>query len=369
MTEKYIDCDVHPWEIGGIGATFPYLSDSWRRRLAPYRNVDAPYSDLGMQLARGPKFPGPRKDAIPPSGGPTGSNVEYFKKHYLDQHPVEVAILLPLQPLRVDAFVNPDEAAMIVAGYNDCFADKWLSVDGRFRLAMVVAPQDPALAVAEIERFGPKRGVVGIMMPLLNVWLGDRRFYPIYDAAQELGLPLILHPNGQESDWVGSPVFAGGTPGFHAERYALFGQFATSNLTSLIFEGIFERFPKLKVVFTEFGWTWVPPLLWRLDATWKAARSTMPWVRKSPTEYVLDHIRFTSEPAIEAPNDLYTSQILTMMDASRTMLFSSDYPHWDADEPDFVFRFLEPAAKHRIFRLNALELFGERLMVAAPAAS
>ena len=282
-------------------------------------------------------------------------------EHYFDQHNVELGALIPVQPMLVDPFVNASEAAMIVQGFNDYFVHEWLPADSRLRMHMVIAPQDPLRAAAEIRRLADTPGIVGVLMSPTNVMFGDRRWDPIYEAAQEVGMPVVIHPNGSEGDFQGSVAFAGGIGGSHVERYCLYFEIGISAVVSLVFQGVFERFPNLKFVITEYGWTWVPALLWRMDSAWKAGRANVPWVKRSPTEYVLDHVRFTSEPALEPPNDAETLRILEGMHAERTLLFSSDYPHWDADQPEFVFRKVPAELERRIKRDNAIETYGERL--------
>ena len=75
----------------------------------------------------------------------------------------------------------------------------------------------------------------------------------------------------------------------------------------------------------------------------------------------MEHVRFTSEPAIEVPNERYLKQVLEMFNADRTLLFSSDYPHWDSDNPTLVFKNLSEDTRTRIFHSNAIETFGDRM--------
>jgi uncharacterized protein len=367
-----VDCDVHPIAPEGIASAFPYLPEVWARRLQPLQAVDGVengrrVSQRGLQLLRG-VIPWPqRMDASPPTGGAPGSDVNFMCQHHLDRHGIHIAVLLPIQTSKADAFTGPEEAYWFVRGMNEYFADRWLKVDPRFRLAMVVSPHDPVAAAAEIRRFGPTPGVVAVWIPLINTLMGRPYWYPIYEAAQELGLPILTHPNGQESDWQGTVTFAGGVPNTYVEKYSLLNQVAASNLVNLVFSGVLERFPTLKWIFVEYGWTWVPAQLWRMDAAWKAARRSVPWVVKSPTEYVRERVRFTTEPALEPPTDGEQARVLAAMHADSTLMFSSDYPHWDSDEPSFVFRHLQEPLRQRIFSENAIETFGPRLGVTVPS--
>jgi predicted TIM-barrel fold metal-dependent hydrolase len=368
-----IDNDVHPMANEGIAAIFPYLPAAWSKRLEPLRGIDGVQDgrliQRGLQLARGPAPWPDRKDAIPPTGGAPGSDVNFVREHHLDRHHVDIAVLLSVQAGRVDAFTSAEEAAMVVRGMNDYCAEHWLAADKRFRMAMVVAPHDPRVAAAEIRRFGPTAGVVSVWIPLINIMLGRSYYEPIYEAAEEFGLSITLHPIGHESDWQGSAGFAGGVPATYVEKYILLHQVAQSNLASLIFGGTLDRHPKLRFVFTEYGWTWLPALLWRMDAAWKAGRQSVPWVVKPPSEYVKERIRFTTEPALEIDSGDDLQQVLKAMHASRTLMFSSDYPHWDSDEPNFAFRHLDPALHRRIFSENAIETYGERLGLKESVAS
>ena len=145
------------------------------------------------------------------------------------------------------------------------------------------------------------------------------------------------------------------------ESYANIPATGTKDLTNLVFEGALSRFPELKFLFAEYGWTWVAPALWRMDAAWKTGRRGSPWVAKPPSEYVLERVRFTSEPAVEVPSDAHLQTLLEAMHAERALLFSSDYPHWDSDLPNGLFASVDPVLRDRIFRENAIETFGERL--------
>jgi predicted TIM-barrel fold metal-dependent hydrolase len=128
-------------------------------------------------------------------------------------------------------------------------------------------------------------------------------------------------------------------------------------VVSLVLEGVFQKFPKLRFVAIEGGLAWIPGVLWRLDKNWKALRSLVPWVDRLPSEILVDHVRFTSQPIEEPKKKEHLDQLLDMIRADRTLMFSSDYPHWDNDGPTAVFRNLPEELKARILRENALETF------------
>jgi len=130
-----------------------------------------------------------------------------------------------------------------------------------------------------------------------------------------------------------------------------------TQLVSLVVEGVFQKFPTLKYVFVEGGVAWLPAIMWRLDKNWKALRSTTPWLTRPPSEIIQDHIKLTTQP-IEEPEEInHFRQVLEMFDAEKMLMFSSDYPHWDGDTPDFTLRQLPADMRDAVMYRNALEVF------------
>jgi predicted TIM-barrel fold metal-dependent hydrolase len=371
METGVIDCDVHPLIRGGFTPLFPYLTSAWKKILEPRKGsdplFDSPNSGWPPVPMAGGSF---RADAIPQgagidprtNAGLAGVDPRFVADTYLDKNGIEAAVLLSLQGARLDQWADANEATVLAAAYNDYLIEHWLGADSRFRLAMVVAAQDPTAAAAEIRRAGSNQGVVGIWLSPIEFLLGARYYNPIYDAAQELGLTIVLHTSGSPNHRL--------RPGrsTYADFVSNLPTLAIEQLSNLIFEGTFERFPRLKVVFTEHGWSWVPSIVWHMDENWKVARRSFPWLKKSPGEYVREHVRFTTQPATEVPNDEYLHAILRMMNAQRILMFSSDYPHYDADLPRLVLKGISPELRRAIFHDNAVETYGPRLLATRVAA-
>ena len=125
--------------------------------------------------------------------------------------------------------------------------------------------------------------------------------------------------------------------------------------------GTFERFAELRVAFVEWGFSWLAPLLWRMDKAWRGLRTETPWVRRAPSEYVFEHVRLTTEPFDEPEEPRHMHELLEMVHAEQTLMFSTDYPHWDNDTPAFVLGKLPSALRDRVASENARALFGDRL--------
>lgn len=345
-TEKgLVDCDVHvyPRNIDEIKA---YMAMPWRER---YRG--------GGRGFYGNPVHGSRQDAVPPSGGPAGSDPDFLRQQLTDAYGHTYAILLPR------AFCNlhpdPDMGTAIAAAYNQWLAETWLSQynhDGLFKGSITVAHQDPQAAAQEIEKWADHPHFVQVMTDSgARAPFGQRQYHPIYEACEKHGLPFAIHPG---TDGMGINVQPSpGYPTHYIEWHTCLSLSFQAHLVSLLTEGVFERFPNFKVVLVEGGVAWLPALLWRLDAEWKALRPEVPWLTKPPSHYLRDHVRISSQPLERPDNDRHLLAVLEMMDAEHLLMFASDYPHWDFDSPTHAFPKLPEKLYERIFRENALEFY------------
>jgi predicted TIM-barrel fold metal-dependent hydrolase len=354
----FIDSDVHPLVKGEYLASLrPYLTEGWHKHFE---------SKSGGAWGGGFRLPYPRyklpfsnfaRDTFAPDGGLPCSDPVTTAKSFLDPYELTAAILIPLEHAFASSFPSADETIALAGAMNDYFIAEWLGRDSRYKLAIGVSPKDPQAAADEIRRLEGTRGVVGVYLPLTDCLLGNRYFYPIYQAAQDAGLSIMLHIAAGEGDFRGQAALPGGQPSFFSERSVTFSTLAQSNIVSLIFEGVPERFPSLKFVFVEFGFSYAPHVMWRMDDRWRALRNETPWVKRPPSEYVFENIRFTSQPIDEPPVPRYLLEMLDMIDAERTLLFSTDYPHWDTEYPGRVLAPLPADLRRRLLIDNALETY------------
>jgi predicted TIM-barrel fold metal-dependent hydrolase len=118
----------------------------------------------------------------------------------------------------------------------------------------------------------------------------------------------------------------------------------------------------------EGGFSWALPLMWRLDAYWRARRGDLPEVKRPPSEYILEHVRFTTQP-IEDPEDRTDiTRFLSWMDTDKLLLFSTDYPHWSYDDPAWAVQRIPKDRRDRVMFQNAIDLLGLPTTVPALAA-
>jgi len=349
-----IDCDVHPVIRGGVKGLLPYVPEAWRHRFELKLGHLAAAAPLTMRYEH-PSGSAIRTDASPSEGAPGGSDPDFVIKDLIEGHGINCAVLNSLQAGQFAvALAGPDESIVLCSAANDYFIEEWgLISTGPLRLAMSVPTQDPDAAAAEIRRLAPNGAVACISLPLLNILMGNRWYYPIYEAAQEQGLSILVHLTGAESIYKGAPASAAGWTENYPERYVSLAQIGQANLTSLMFSGTFEKFPDLKFLFVEYGFTWILSHIWRMDKTWQSMRYDVPWVKKPPGEYIHERVRFSTQP-LDEPED--PKQLYTMIDmiGDDVLMYSSDYPHWDNDMPGQSLIGLSKESKRRIFRENAL---------------
>jgi predicted TIM-barrel fold metal-dependent hydrolase len=131
-----------------------------------------------------------------------------------------------------------------------------------------------------------------------------------------------------------------------------------AHAVSLIAEGVFEKYPRLRVLFDEVDQFWAVGLMWHMDADWKSLRDQTPWVKRLPSAYVREHIRLGSQPLLEPETDAQFFCMLDALHAEETLVYASDWPHWDWDDPATTFPKLPERLHRRVFAENAREMFG-----------
>ena len=364
---RLVDCDVHPITKKGLGELRPFLSRAAQRRLGldERRDLTTAGHREAVSIPRNMLYVNQagvlRDDARAPDGSAPGADPAFTARQLLDANGIDRAVLIGGEVLGLGAMPDPDAAAMIASAYNRWLATTWFDADDRYRGYLVVGAQDPLLAAQEIRRAAEDERFVGVLLPLTDILMGQRHYYPIYEAAHEVGVPVAVHPNSGEGIFRTSPPMAGGTPTYYVEWHSGLSQVFQANLISLVCHGVFERFPNLKVILTEGGLGWLPDVMWRLDKNVKGLRDEVPWVRRLPSEYIVDHVRFTTQPLPEPKRRNHLHVLCEIARADRTLMFSSDYPHWDFDDPRHALASLPPAIRQRVSSDNAVETYGDRL--------
>lgn len=342
MTEiAAIDCDVHP-TVPSIRALFPYLDEFWRdqveeRGIPSLESISYPPT---APITARPDFRG--------ADGLAATSVADVQRIVFDRWGASLAILNCLYGVQL--LFNEDMAAAFARAVNDWLAREWLDRDPRLKASIVVPPQNVEHAVAEIERCAQDRRFVQVLLLAMGeVPLGRRSLWPIYAAAERHGLPIGIHAGSAYRH----PVTSLGWPSWYIEDYAAQAQAFQSQVASLITEGVFAKFPRLKVVLIESGVTWLPGFLWRFSKFWRGLRSEVPWVDRSPAEIARDHIRLTVQPldAPDAPDAI--ARAIEHLRSDDMLLYASDFPHWQFDGDDVLPLDLPAGLRRKVLVENA----------------
>jgi uncharacterized protein len=342
--EMLIDVDVHPIMRDGIRILLPYMPSEWREEFAALPEMPAP-SGVGGPVPYGANML--TVDAIPPDGAPPGTHPEFMVTDLFDRYEVGIGQLIMLEgALAMSSFADPRMQAALSAAFNDWMLDHWV-IDARMRYALLVAAEDAELAAAEVRRLGDDPRVCSVhVTPAVGKAMGMRHYHPIYQAALEHGLPVITH----------TANLAFNMPAESYVETKVNGALAASiHISSLVVQGTFEKYPELKVMIVENGFSWIVPLVWRMDAAWRRNRYELPWLRRWPGEYVQTNVRLSTQPVDDDPDptEMYRQIEVESTHLADILCYSSDYPHWDNDRAGAVLNKISTEAKRKIFCDNA----------------
>lgn len=310
-----IDCDVHA-VVADVSALEPYLDAHWREVLATTQ------------------FSGPTDQAHPPNlatslgdfdavdGAAPGTSLAAVGRQVLD--PLGLAFAILACDYAVDSIRNPDAAAAMASAANDWLVAEWLDRDSRLRAAIVLPTGQPAMAAAEVERVAGHPGFVAAHLPVRSAMpYGNRQWWPLMEAISAHDLVAHVHYGGAP----GLPPTASGWPTSWLEDHVDMASAFQSQLTSLVAEGTFDRFPTLRVTLLEAGFAWLPGFLWRFDKGWRGLRREVPWTTRAPSAYVREHVRFGLQPVDGPPDPGALLKVIDQLGSDELLMFSTDYPH------------------------------------------
>jgi predicted TIM-barrel fold metal-dependent hydrolase len=253
--------------------------------------------------------------------------------------------------------------AALTAAYNDYFLHNWVEKYDCYKGSIVVTGQDAEAAAREIHRLGKNVGMVQVLMSsAARIPYGQHYYWPIYAAACDYDLPVAIHVGAEGTGIANAPTSVG-YPSTYLEFHSDHSQTMMGHCASMLTDGVFEEFPNLRFGFIEGGVVWAPHVIGRLDRTYRALKTELPWLKKLPSEYFVGRLFWSTQP-IEEPteNPDHLLAMLEMMRADRTVIFATDYPHWDFDNPLTAFSHLPADLRRRIFVDNVVEYCGPRIL-------
>ena len=272
----------------------------------------------------------------------------------MDATGIDLALLMLTAP-GVQMF-EPGDACALAIDSNDQLAAAIARHPTRFAGLAAFAPHAPQAAAAEIERGVQRLGLKGALVNshTQGRYMDDEFFWPIFEACEALDVPLYIHPNSPSPQMV-EPFLS------RCLDAAIFGFQAETGLHALrlIVSGLFDRFPKLKIVLGHLG-EGLPFWLYRIDfmhaGIVRSGRSegAKPLKRK-PSEYLRENFYYTTSGMPWEPAVTFVQQ---QMGHDRVM-YAMDYPYqYVAEEVTAMDHLpLDLAQKRQFFQGNAERIF------------
>jgi len=251
-------------------------------------------------------YPGDYNIAVP------GHRDIDYREQVLIDHGVDTQVLTLTTPgTHVE---TPATAARFAALVNDAFAEIVRARRGRFTALATLPLNDPAASVGELRRACGELGFRGAMLfsNVNGTGLDDPRFWPLYEAADELGAVLYIHPT--------HPMGVEAMTDFWLMPLVGFPMDTTLAAAKLVFSGVPERFPRIDWALAHLGGA-IPYLAERLDRGFEAFRECRAHIPRPPSEYLK---RFYYDTVNFDPRAL---ELAVAFAGADRLLAGSDYPH------------------------------------------
>ncbi len=252
-----------------------------------------------------------------------------------------------------------DTAVRLASDYNAELAEAIARHPDRLAGLAAVAPQDPAAAAKELERAVNGLGLRGAIVNshTHGEYLDDEKFWPIFEAAEALDVPIYIHPQGPPKSMIG-PLLEAGLDG---AIYG-FGVETGMHLLRIIVSGVFDRFPSLRIVVGHLG-EGIPYWLFRVDFFHGRILATRRYanfkpLEKAPSDYMKENVYVTTSGMAWEPAILYARSVL----GNERVLYAMDYPYQYVPEEVLVTDNLPISLeeKRALYQTNAEHVFGLR---------
>jgi predicted TIM-barrel fold metal-dependent hydrolase len=346
-------CAFHDWTSNAD--LIPYLRDGWDE-LVRFESLKIK-SMWQNQHPLGDTDPALR----PASGAPAGSDPALLIEHLLEQRGSERVVLGHQEGLLSAGLPLSYEARAVVRALNDWTAKEWLERDSRLYGHILIASGMPEEAVAEIKRVGENDRFVAVALGAngLNRPFGHPAYHPIYQAAADLGLPVVVQVGADNVADLGTSPTAVGLNTTYTEYTAMAAAPLMSHITSFFTGGVFDLFPTLKILVVGGGLAWIPQYVWRLDWNYKMVRRVeVPWSKRMPSEYLTEHVRWTTY-SMETPRrqDQLDTVLELIPSVEETLVYASGYPYADGLAAADVAARIPKAIHQRVFADNARDFY------------
>ncbi|MES2218446.1 MAG: amidohydrolase family protein [Pseudomonadota bacterium] len=271
----------------------------------------------------------------------------------MDAAKIQIQILSLTAPNSVDNFANEaNTGTMLAKEANDELFAAIEKFPNRFKGFAALSPFNASEASKELERAVTKLGFVGWLTHsnfCQNDYLDDKKYWAILEAAESLNVPIYIHPT---VPWM-KPF---SKYGFALGGSAMGFEFDTALCAMrMILAGVFDQFPKLKIILGHLGET-LPFLMERLDHMYRTPifEKYRPTLKQKPSDYLRENFYITTSGRFFTPTLKY---VVEVMGADR-VLFASDFPYESMEES---VAFIQDSGLPRktidkIFHQNAIDL-------------
>jgi predicted TIM-barrel fold metal-dependent hydrolase len=329
-TKLSIKSKVEDPAAGTLMATLPWYHAYWNEDSPDYDRPDS------GEYTRSEEYRSPEK-----------------VDEYLAEQGVETALLTGHQIKFLPAVMNPEFTAVIASAYNELLADLWLESSDRLKGGIVVPMNNPEAAVEEIEKYASHPDMVTVIFfGGTELPFGHRDYRPLFDAVAAAGLPITALTSE-------NPVhrqLAMGLPKHYATYNTNAAQNHYVNLVSMLFQGLFDEYPDVDVVWAGEGIGWILQPMWRSSRYYRNLEPQVPTtLEKEPHEYIENNY-VTTYPLPHLDSEM-TARLIDMV-GPQNVLYGSGYPHWNHDELDDPPEDLEEDARDQILHGNAREVYG-----------
>lgn len=276
---------------------------------------------------------------------------------FIEGSQIDAAVLYPTAGLSFGLIQDPDWACVVARAYNNWLYDKYCNVDARLKGVALLPVHNPQVGANELRRAVKEQGMIAGLMPavtMLNKGYGHQDFHPIYEEAQRLDVPLTVH--GAVSRGLGFD-FLQTMSMIHTLEHPIAQMI---QLTSIVLDGVFDLFPRLRIGFLEAGAGWIPYMMDRMDEKFHIDRKRKHFpLSKLPSDYFKNGNIYTTCETDEKILDAVVREM-----GEDYLMYPTDFPHereageFAKDIPEFWQRNdLSESAKRKILSQNAKRFY------------
>lgn len=350
-------CAFHEWPSSAV--LEPYMTSGWA---AAIRRDGDRAGRLPVTAVRMYDSPlGRKRTSARPAAGVAGSDPQLLIDQLFGDGRRERVVLGYDDGIYATSFMLPYYSRSIVSAANDWTIEHWLERDDRLYGQVLVTSSMPEEAAAEIRRAGshPKMVAVALGTNGLGRPFGFPAYFPIYEAAAELDLPLVLQWGSEGSADLAATPTPMSPPATYGEYEALAAIPMMHHSMSMIMSGVFDRWPNLQVLLVGGGACWIPTCMWRCDYQFQLSPGVeAPWMQGMPSSYLVEHFKVGTY-SLESPPDVrQLHAVLNVIPNIENMLmYTSCYPNSDSEEPNDIAARVPEQWHARVFHDNAMAFY------------